>query len=388
MRLNLPLFALAIGAFGIGVTEFAPMGMLPGIAGDLGVSIPAAGLLVSAYAMGVLIGAPLMTLTTGRIDRRTLLVGLMGIFTLGNALSALADGYWTLMIARVVTSFNHGAFFGAGSVVAASLVPADKRAGAVAAMFTGLTVATIGGVPLATWAGDVLGWRTAFAGIAGVGAVAMLSLRLALPPLPVTGISDMRAELRVLTRTPVLAALGLTVVGASAMFTVFTYIVPILRDETHASTTFVTAMLVLYGVGLTIGNTLGGRLADRSIDRTLVGSFAVLATVLVVFAGVMHWPLFVAGAILIWGIASFAIVPPLQMRVMEAAGDAPNLASAMNIGAFNLGNAIGAALGGGVIGAGLGLPAVSLAGAAMAAAALVMLLGIGHRRRRVAACPA
>ncbi|MBD8547177.1 MFS transporter [Sphingomonas sp. CFBP 8760] len=386
MRLNLPLLALATGAFGIGVTEFAPMGMLPGIASDLGVSIPAAGLLVSAYAMGVLIGAPLMTLTTGRIDRRTLLVALMGIFTLGNALSALADGYWTLMIARVVTSFNHGAFFGVGSVVAASLVPADKRAGAVAAMFTGLTVATIGGVPLATWAGEVLGWRTAFAGIAGVGAVAMLSLRLALPSLPVTQDSDMRAELRVLTRGPVLAALALTVVGASAMFTVFTYIVPILRDETHASTGFVTAMLVLYGIGLTIGNTLGGRLADRSIDRTLVGSFATLATVLVVFAGVMHWPLPAAAAILIWGIASFAIVPPLQMRVMEAAADAPNLASAMNIGAFNLGNAIGAALGGGVIGAGRGLPAVSLAGGAMAAAALVMLIAIG--RRRAVTCPA
>lgn len=385
MRLNLPLFALATGAFGIGVTEFAPMGMLPGIATDLGVSIPAAGLLVSAYAMGVLIGAPLMTLATGRVDRRTLLVGLMGIFTLGNALSALADGYWTLMIARIVTSFNHGAFFGVGSVVAASLVPADKRAGAVAAMFTGLTVATIGGVPLATWAGDVLGWRTAFAGIAGVGAVAMLSLRLALPSLPVTSVSDMRGEVRVLTRAPVLAALALTVVGASAMFTVFTYIVPILREQTQASTGFVTGMLVLYGIGLTIGNTLGGRMADRSIDRTLVGSFAVLAAVLAVFAGVMHWPLPTAAAILIWGIASFAIVPPLQMRVMEAAADAPNLASAMNVGAFNLGNAIGAALGGGVIGAGLGLPAVSLAGAAMAAAALGMLLAVG-RRHRVAAC--
>ncbi len=387
MRLNLPLLALATGAFGIGVTEFAPMGMLPGIASDLDVSIPAAGLLVSAYAMGVLVGAPLMTLTTARVDRRTLLVALMGIFTFGNVLSALADGYWPLMIARVVTSFNHGAFFGVGSVVAASLVPADKRAGAVAAMFTGLTVATIGGVPLATWAGEVLGWRTAFAGIAGVGAVAMLSLRLALPSLPVTQNSDMRAELRVLTRGPVLAALALTVVGASAMFTVFTYIVPILREETQASTGFVTAMLVLYGIGLTIGNTLGGRLADRSIERTLVGSFAVLAAALVAFAGVMHWPLPAAAAILIWGIASFAIVPPLQMRVMEAAADAPNLASAMNIGAFNLGNAIGAALGGGVIGAGLGLPAVSLAGAAMAAAALVMLMAVGRRRRAVS-CPA
>ncbi len=387
MKLNPPLLALAMGAFGIGVTEFAPMGMLPGIASDLGVSIPAAGLLVSAYAMGVLIGAPLMTLTTGRVNRRTLLVGLMAIFTLGNALSALADGYWTLMVARVVTSFNHGAFFGVGSVVAASLVPPDRRAGAVAAMFTGLTVATIGGVPLATWAGGVLGWRTAFAGIAGVGAVAMVALRVALPSLPASTDGDIAAELRVLTRGPVLAALALTVVGASAMFTVFTYIVPILREETHASTAFVTAMLVLYGIGLTIGNTIGGRLADRSIERTLVGSFAVLAVALIMFAGIMHWPWPVAATILIWGIASFAIVPPLQMRVMEAAADAPNLASAMNIGAFNLGNAIGAALGGGVIGAGLGLPAVSLAGAGMAAAALAMLLAF-QRRPRADAGPA
>lgn len=387
MKLNPPLLALAMGAFGIGVTEFAPMGMLPGIASDLGVSIPAAGLLVSAYAMGVLIGAPLMTLTTSRLNRRTLLVGLMAIFTLGNALSALADGYWTLMVARVVTSFNHGAFFGVGSVVAASLVPPDRRAGAVAAMFTGLTVATIGGVPLATWTGEVLGWRTAFAGIAGVGAVAMVALRVALPSLPASTDGDIAAELRVLTRGPVLAALALTVVGASAMFTVFTYIVPILREETHASTAFVTAMLVLYGIGLTIGNTLGGRLADRSIERTLVASFTVLAVALIVFAGVMHWPWPVAATILIWGIASFAIVPPLQMRVMEAAADAPNLASAMNIGAFNLGNAIGAALGGGVIGAGLGLPAVSLAGAGMAAAAFAMLLAF-QRRPRSDACPA
>ena len=384
VRLNPPLIALAVGAFGIGVTEFAPMGMLPDIATDLGVSIPAAGLLVSAYAMGVLIGAPLMTLTTAQIDRRTLLIALMGIFTLGNALSALADGYWMLMAARIVTSFNHGAFFGVGSVVAASLVPPDRRAGAVAAMFSGLTVATIGGVPLATWASEVLGWRTAFAAIAGVGAMAMLSLRRALPALPAAEGGDMRAEVRALKRGPVLAARALTVVGASAMFTVFTYIVPILRSETHASTGFVTAMLVLYGVGLMIGNSLGGRLADRSIERTLIGSFSVLAAVLVLFAAVMQWPWPAAAAILIWGIASFAIVPPLQMRVMMAASDAPNLASAVNIGAFNLGNAIGAALGGAVIGAGLGFPLVSLAGAAMAAAALAMLIVLRRAPRAAA----
>ncbi|HIV78606.1 MAG TPA: MFS transporter [Candidatus Sphingomonas excrementigallinarum] len=386
MKFNLGLLALAVGAFGIGVTEFAPMGMLPVIAADLQVSIPAAGLLVSAYAMGVLIGAPLMTLTTGRIDRRTLLIALMGIFTLGNALSAVAGGYWMLMAARVVTSFNHGAFFGVGSVVAASLVPPDKRAGAVAAMFTGLTVATIGGVPAATWVSEAIGWRTAFAGIAGVGAIAMLSLRLALSPLPAAVGGDMRAELRVLTRGPVVMALALTTIGFGGVFTVFTYIVPILRDVTHGSTGYVTAMLMLFGVGATIGNGVGGRLADRSVDRALMLMLAIMALTLLAFTVLMQWPVTAAIAILIWGIASFAIVPPLQMRVMDAASDAPNLASAMNIGAFNLGNAIGAALGGGVIGAGLGLQIVSLAGAAMAAAALVMLIAF-RRQPRATACP-
>ncbi len=384
MKHNPGLVALAVGAFGIGVTEFAPMGMLPVIAADLRVSIPSAGLLVSAYALGVLIGAPVMTLATARLERRTLLVVLMAIFTLGNALSALAGDYWMLMAARIVTSFNHGAFFGVGSVVAAGLVPPERRAGAVAAMFTGLTVATIGGVPAATWASEVLGWRTAFAGIAGVGAVAMLSLRLALPALPAAEGGDMRAELRVLKRAPVVMALALTTIGFGGVFTVFTYIVPILRNVTHGSTAYVTAMLMLFGVGATIGNALGGRLADRSAERALTIMLVVLAVTLLGFTGMMRWPIPAAIAILIWGIASFAIVPPLQMRVMDAAVEAPNLASAMNIGAFNLGNAIGAAVGGGVIGVGLGLPAVAAAGAAMAALALAILLVVSGQPRAAA----
>ncbi|MBB3693387.1 MFS transporter [Sphingomonas sp. BK580] len=383
MKLNPGLSALAIGAFGIGVTEFAPMGMLPVIAADLRVSIPSAGLLVSAYALGVLIGAPLMTLTTARLDRRTLLIALMAIFTLGNALSAAAGGYAWLMAARVVTAFNHGAFFGVGAVVAAGLVPPERRAGAVAAMFTGLTVATIGGVPLATWVGEAIGWRPAFAGIAAIGAVAMVTLRLALPPLPAPAGADLAAELRVLGRPRVLLALALTTLGFGGVFTVFTYIVPILRDVAHASTALVTVSLMLFGVGATIGNTLGGRLADRSVTRALAAMLALLTLVMLAFAWLMHAPLSAAAAILVWGIASFATVPPLQMQVMAAAGEAPNLASAMNIGAFNLGNAIGAALGGGVIAAGLGLPAVSLAGAAMAAAALALLL-LASRQPRVA----
>lgn len=385
MRINPPLVALAIGAFGIGVTEFAPMGMLPGIASDLGVSIPAAGLLVSAYALGVLLGAPLMTLTTGKIPRRYLLIGLMAIFTLGNLMSALATDYYSLLIARVVTSLNHGAFFGVGSIVAASVVAPDKRAGAVASMFMGLTLATIGGVPLATWFGEVLGWRTAFAGITGLGVLAMLALWFALPNVPLPKSDGVLAEIRVLGRGPVLAALALTVIGSSAMFTVFTYIAPILSSETQASTAFITAMLVLYGIGLTLGNVWGGKAADRSVDRTLIVSLSALILVLLAFTVLMRWPLPAAVAILIWGIASFAIVPPLQMRVMEAAKAAPNLASAVNIGAFNLGNAIGAALGGAVINAGLGYPAISLAGAAMAGLGLLMVLGFAWRSRAVAA---
>jgi DHA1 family inner membrane transport protein len=387
MARNLPLLALAIGAFGIGTTEFTPMGMLPLIATDLNVSIPAAGLVVSAYAIGVLVGAPLMTLAFARVPRRILLVGLMGVFTLGNVLSALADSYATLVFARLVTSLNHGAFFGVGAVVAAGLVAPERRAAAVAAMFSGLTVATIGGVPLASWVGEVLGWRMAFWGIAAIGALAMVALGVALPDVRAGSGSDMRSEIRVLARPPVLAALALTVVGASAMFTVFTYIVPILRVETGAATPFVTAMLVVYGLGLAAGNWLGGRLADRSVDGTIIASLAGLVAILALFAWGVRWEPTAAILVFLWGVASFALVPPLQMRVMEKAADAPNLASAMNIGAFNLGNAVGAAAGGAVIDGGLGYPAVPLAGAAMAAAGLVLILAL-RRGRRTAPRPA
>ncbi|GJE36986.1 MFS transporter [Methylobacterium persicinum] len=380
MAINPPLLALAVGAFGIGMTEFTPMGMLPLISGDLGVSIPAAGLVVSAYAIGVLVGAPVLTLATARVPRRRLLVGLMGIFTLGNLLAAVADSYAMLVAARIVTSLNHGAFFGVGSVVAASLAPPERRAAAVATMFSGLTIATIGGVPLAAWIGEEFGWRAAFWGIAGVGALTMISLRLALPPLAVESPADMRAELRVLRRLPVLAALALTMIGFSSMFTVFTYIVPILKAETGAGTPFVTTMLVVFGVGLTIGNWLGGRFADRSVDGAIFGALIAQIVILVLFIWGLRWEGSAAALIFLWGIASFAIGTPLQMRAMQKAKEAPNLASAMNIGAFNLGNAIGAAVGGGVIDAGLGLPAVSLAGAVLAGAGLLMLIALRHVR--------
>jgi DHA1 family inner membrane transport protein len=379
MKLNPPLLALAAGAFGIGVTEFAPMGLLPVIAQDLHVSIPAAGLLISAYALGVMLGAPLMTLTTGRVPRRTLLIGLAAIFTLGNLLSAVSGSYGMLLAARIVTSLNHGAFFGVGSIVAASLVPPNRQAGAVAAMFAGLTIANVVGVPLATWAGGQVGWRAAFWGIAGLGLVTMAALRLTLPPLPAPTGGNMKAELRVLRRKPVLAALALTVIGSSAMFTVFTYVVPILRAETHASLGFVTAMLVTYGVGLTVGNWLGGIAADRSVDRTLIVTLGSLSAILIAWAFTMHAAVPTAILIFLWGVASFALVPPLQIRVMAAAAEAPNLASSMNIGAFNLGNGLGAALGGAVIALRLGYPAVALAGAATAALGLATMLLLSRR---------
>jgi len=380
MKNQLGLLALAVGAFGIGVTEFAPMGLLPVIAKDLRVSIPAAGLLISAYALGVMIGAPLMTLTTGRVPRRMLLIGLAGIFTAGNLLAAVSDSYATLLVARVLTSFNHGAFFGVGSVVAAGLVAPERRASAVASMFMGLTIANVVGVPLATWAGEHLGWRASFWGIAGLGVLTMAALRLTLPALPAPAGGNVRAELRVLARKQVLGALALTVVGSSAMFTVFTYITPILRDATHASLGFITAMLMLYGLGLTAGNWLGGRFADRSVDRTLLITLGCLSAILIAFALLMPQAGPSAVLIFLWGVASFALVPPLQVRVMTAAADAPNLASAVNIGAFNLGNAFGAALGGGVIAAGLGYPAVALAGAATSLIGLVALWTTGRHK--------
>ena len=379
MKLNPPLLALAAGAFGIDVTEFAPMGLLPVIATDLGVSIPSAGLLISAYALGVVLGAPLMTLATGRVPRRTLLIGLAGIFTIGNALSALADNYALLMIARIITSLNHGAFFGVGAIVAAGLVPPDRKAGAVAAMFMGLTIANVVGVPLATWAGETLGWRASFWGIAMIGVMVMAALALTLPKAAAPAAGDMLAELRVLGRRRVLSALALTVIGSSAMFTVFTYITPILREQTGASLGFVTAMLVVYGLGLTVGNWVGGKFADRSVDRTLIVTLAGLSLVLLTFAVAMPFASVSAVLIFLWGIASFALVPPLQVRVMDAARDAPNLASAVNIGAFNLGNAIGAALGGAVIAGGLGYPAVALAGAGASALGLLMIVLMSRR---------
>nr|WP_312988622.1 MFS transporter [Comamonas koreensis] len=381
MKSSAVLFALAIGAFAIGTTEFAPMGLLPVIAQGVDVSIPTAGMLVSAYAVGVMLGAPVMTLLFSRFGRRAALVTLMLIFTVGNLLSALAPGYTTLLLSRLVTSLNHGAFFGIGAVVAASVVPKDKQASAIAAMFMGLTVANIGGVPAATWIGQQVGWRLAFAGTAALGLVTIAALWMVLPKGEAGTRPDVRRELKVLTRPEVLLAMGTTVLGAGSMFTLYTYVAPVLTEITHASPGFIAFALVLIGVGFTIGNSLGGRLADWSLDGATRLILLVLALIMLVLPWALGSHLGAGIGLVVWGAAAFGMVPPVQMRVMQAAAEAPGLASSVNVGAFNLGNAVGAALGGAVIGQGLGYAAVAWAGAALAAGGLGLVLIQGRMRR-------
>jgi DHA1 family inner membrane transport protein len=383
MKSSAALLALAIGAFAIGTTEFTPMGLLPVIAEGVQVSIPTAGMLVSAYAIGVMLGAPVMTLLFSRFGKRAALMGLMVLFTVGNLLSALAPSYTTLLLSRLVTSLNHGAFFGIGAVVAASVVPKDKQASAIATMFMGLTIANIGGVPAATWIGQQVGWRVAFGGTAVLGLVTIAALWLALPKGAPGQRPDVRRELKVLTRPEVLLAMGTTVLGAGAMFTLYTYVAPVLAELTHASPSFVAFALVLIGIGFTLGNHLGGKLADWSLDGATKLILAALAVVMAALPLVMSTHTGAAIGLVVWGAAAFGIVPPVQMRVMQAAAQAPGLASSVNVGAFNLGNAVGAALGGAVIGQGLGYAAVPLAGAALAAGGLG-LVWLGSARRRTA----
>ena len=384
-RASTALLALATGAFAIGTTEFTPMGLLPVIAGGVQVDIPTAGMLVSAYAVGVMVGAPVMTLLFSRFGKRAALIGLMLIFTLGNLLSAFAPSYGTLLLSRLVTSLNHGAFFGIGAVVAASVVPQEKQASAIAAMFMGLTVANIGGVPAATWIGQQVGWRAAFGGTAMLGLVTIAALWLALPKGEPGTRPNVRRELKVLTRPDVLRAMGTTVLGSGAMFALYTYVAPMLADITQASPGFVAFALVLIGIGFTLGNSLGGRLADWSLDGATTLILAALAVVMLVLPLLLKTHVGAAVGLVVWGAVAFGIVPPVQMRVMQAATQAPGLASSVNIGAFNLGNALGAALGGFVIGHGLGYAAVSWVGAALAASGLALVwLGKAPRRNVLA----
>lgn len=378
------LYALTVGAFGIGVTEFVIMGLLLQVGTDLGVSIASAGLLISGYALGVVAGAPL-TAVTGGWSRKKVLLGLMTIFTLGNAACALAPTYELLMAARVLTSLAHGSFFGVGSVVATSLVAADRRASAIAIMFTGLTVANILGVPFGTWLGQAFGWRTTFWAVALIGLAAMLAVALWVPrDRGRAEAADWRRDLAVLSRAPVLLGLATTVLGFGGMFAVFTYIAAILTELSGYSEAAVSPILLVFGGGLVVGNLLGGRLADRRLVPTVLGSLLTLALVLALMGFAVHDRVAVVVFVGLLGAAAFATVPALQMWVLEKAeGAGQSLASSFNIAAFNLGNAFGAWLGGMVIEHGPGLAAVTWVAALVPLGAFgIALLGLRAGRRR------
>jgi DHA1 family inner membrane transport protein len=380
----LALYALTAGAFGIGVTEFVIMGLLIEVGGDLGVSISAAGLLISGYALGVVVGAPIMTVATGRWPRKTVLLVLMGIFTIGNLACALAPDYWSLMAARVLTAFAHGTFFGVGSVVATTLVPANKKASAIAVMFTGLTVANILGVPFGTWLGQGFGWRSTFFAVTLVGVLAFAIIAFFVPqdhekPAP----SNLKQDLAVLARPQVLMGLLTTVLSWVGVFAVFTYIAPILTRLAGFSDGAVSPILLVFGGGLVIGNLVGGRFADRWLIPTVLGSLVALIVVLGLMTFATNNQIAVVIFVALLGGVAFATVPPLQMWVLEKAhGAGQSLASSFNIAAFNLGNAIGAWLGGAVIDHG-GLASVPwVAALAPLGALLVALYAIRFDRAR------
>ena len=369
----LALYALTVGAFGIGVTEFVIMGLLPQVGADFGVTLQAAGALISGYALGVVVGAPVLTILTRSWPRKTVLLALMAVFTLGNFLCAVAPTYGLLMAARVLTSFAHGSFFGVGSVVAAGLVAPDRRASAIAVMFTGLTLANVLGVPFGTWLGQAFGWRATFAAVAAIGALALVVIALAVPRAAAApASSDWRHDLVALRRAPVLLGFLTTVLGFGGLFVVFTYIAPLLTSVTHLSPSAVAPTLLVFGAGLFVGNVLGGRLADRRLEATLVGSLVALAGVLV--AGVFALPHPVAAVVFVFalGVAAFATVAPLQTWVLrQARGAGETLAASFNIAAFNLGNALGAWAGGVALAHGLGLGDLPWVALAMPVAATV-----------------
>jgi len=380
------LYALTVGSFGIGTTEFVIMGLLLQISADLGVSLSAAGLLISGYALGVFVGAPLLTAATTRLPRKTALIALMVIFTLGNLACALAPNYAALMAARVITSLAHGTFFGVGAVVATSLVAPERKASAISTMFTGLTVATLLGVPAGAWLGLHFGWRSTFWAVAAIGVLATLVIWRFVPGGKNESHEDvgMRRQLAVLGRTQVLLALAATVFGFGGVFAVFTYIQPILTQVTGVSEAAVSAILLVFGVGMIAGNMLGGRLADRALVPALLGTLAVLAVVLVLMGWAVALPATAVVFVGLLGAAAFATVSPLQLRVLQQATGGESLASSLNIAAFNLGNAIGAWLGGAAIAHGLGLATLPLIAAGLTAAGGA-IAWIGVRLERGAA---
>ncbi|MDX3076874.1 MFS transporter [Streptomyces sp. NPDC088354] len=377
------LLALAIGAFGIGTTEFVIMGLLPQVASDFGVSVPTAGLLVTGYGLGVMIGAPIMTLLGTKVSRKNMLMLLMVLFVLGNLVSAFAPVFGVMLAGRILASFTHGAFFGIGSVVAAELVAPEKKARAIALMFTGLTVANVVGVPLGTLIGRSAGWRVTFVLVAALGVLGLAGVAKLVPDLPKPAGVSLRHELRAFRNAQVVLAMAMTVLGFGGVFAAITYIAPMMTDVAGFAGSSITWLLVLFGVGMVVGNLIGGRYADRALMPMLFTALGSLAAVLALFTLTAHSRPAAAVTVFLIGALGFATVPPLQKRVLDQASGAPTLASAVNIGAFNLGNALSAWLGGIVIAAGLGYTAPNVVGAVLTGSALLLaVVSAGLDRRR------
>ena len=377
------LLALAISAFGIGTTEFIMMGLLPEIAAAFHVSIPTAGDLISGYALGVVVGAPLLTAASSRLPRRTLLLGLMALFTVGNLFAVMAQSYTMLLAARVLTGLPHGAFFGVGSVVAAGMVPNDKRARAISMMFAGLAIANVVGVPAGTLLSQHVGWRAAFALIAAIGVMSIIAIATMLPRQPQFTGGALGSELATFRRPQVWLALAVGTFGFAGVFAVYSYIEPMMTHVAGYSSTSVDWLLALFGVGMTVGNLAGGRLADRALMPSLYGTLGALGLLLALFVATAHNQVMAAVTLFLIGGAGMACVPIIQTRIINVAQGAPTLAAAANHSAFNLANAGGAFLGGTVIAAGFGWTAPSWVGAGLAGVglALAVLSGALDRRR-------
>lgn len=379
---RLPLLALAIAAFAIGTTEFVIMGLLPQIALDLGVTIPRAGLLVTGYAMGVVIGGPILVLLLVRAPQKSALLLLMGVFTAGNAVCALAPNYALLMLARFVAAFSHGSFFGIAAVVATRVVPERERGQALGLMFAGLTIANIVGVPLGALLGEALGWRATFWAVVALGLIAVAGIAAYVPRLAAESAPSVRRELAVLKRPQVLLALGMTVFGFGGVFTVFTFIVPILREAAGVPANWVAWVLMLFGVGATVGTLLGGRLADRGLMRALARVLIALIVFYALFPLVMDNAFAASIGVFLVGALGFAAGPALQTRCMQQAAGAPLLASTLNQSAFNLGNAGGAYVGAVLLESGASYHALPWAAAVISVIGLALTTASAQMERR------
>jgi DHA1 family inner membrane transport protein len=375
------LLSLTVGAFAIGMTEFVIMGILPNVAEDLNVSISTAGQLITGYALSVAIGAPFLMVLTHKLPQKMLLCLLMGLFILGNVIAVIAPNYHVLMGARIISALCHGTFFGVGSVIAANLVQPHKRAAAVSIMMAGLTIANIIGVPLGTFIGQNLGWRASFAAIALMGVIALIGIIMFIPSIRKDQPSSLAKQFKALAQPKVLVIMLAFAIGNSSLFAVFTYIAPLLQQVTGYHESSVTWILVLFGIGVTVGNIVGGKLADWKLMPAVLGIFASICVLLTIFTFSVKSPIGAVITIFLWGAASFAVMPGIQVKIMNLAQEAPALASTLNHSAANLGNASGAFFGGLVI-IHLGLAALPWVGAVMVGIAFFVTLAVYLLERR------